>query len=173
MQARIHGLECTNVPVCKRGMKRLTHHSLKCNSLSKDLSLPHLLTHVHMSHLVYPTLLHLKTSFIRHSTVNQHHYSVHNVPWFIQHLVNLTHFMRNRCGWINKGPLYFHSLIQYALVSYSYTVRPHLSAHIRLGKNTDKVRELDKLGSSRIVYNRIITDLFPQNLLRKARELDI
>ena len=38
---------------------------------------------------------------------------IHQTPglsnaWFIQHLVYLTHFMRSRCGRINKGPQSLH-----------------------------------------------------------------
>ena len=47
---------------------------------------------------------------------------------------------------------------------------PHTSV---LNEIVAKVRELDKGGSSSIVYSRIIADLFQQKLLQKARELDI
>ena len=44
---------------------------------------------------------------------------------------------------------------------WTYTVRPHLSAHTSvLDEIADKVRELDKRGSSSIVYSRIIADSF-------------
>ena len=51
-------------------------------------------------------LVYLKTSFIQHSTKNHHHYSVYNLPWFIQYLVYPTHFMRNKCGQVNEGLTY-------------------------------------------------------------------
>ena len=47
---------------------------------------------------------------------------------------------------------------------------PHTSI---LNEIVAKVRELDKGGSSSIVYSRIIADLFQQKLLQKVRELDI
>ena len=58
------------------------------------------------SHLVYPTLVYPKTSFIRHSVVNHYHHFVYYLPLFIQHLVYPTHIVRNKCGRINQGPLY-------------------------------------------------------------------
>ena len=55
------------------------------------------------SHLVYPTLVYLKTLFIQHAVGNHHHYSVYvqftliyvSNTWFIQHLVHPTPGLSN------------------------------------------------------------------------------